>query len=636
MIDKTRMVKKSSPIIDLQANPINFMSRKNRFSVLTSLAWILFLTAVPSFTQDFEIKAYVNKSSVRLNQQFELNVELSGRDVQRVSDPEVPVLDGFASFIGTSNSTSMQFVNGRMSVSKTFKHHFLASTEGKFQIPAITVRYKGETYSTDVIDIEIVKGTSPQQRSSRIPGSPNDPQDLSEQLFLKASVDKRRVYKNEPVIISYKIYTTVNVTNYGVSQLPSTVGFWSEEFEMPQRLTSFTEFVNGRQYQVYEIKKMALFPQGSGQKTLEPMVIECEVQLPRRRRRSRDIFDSFFDDPFSRNTKRVGIQSNSISIEVLPLPEKGKPSDFSGAVGSFSIRSSVDKTRVKTNEAITLKVNISGTGNIKIVPQPKIDFASDFEVYDPKINESIKRSSGQISGSKLFEYVIIPRFPGQQSIKPVTFSYFDLPSKTYRTISTDTKVISVAKGDDQFVNVGIGSSKEDVRFIGQDIHYLQTRIPEFQRKNSVFYKKTFFYVILIFPLIILGTAFAYRAHLDKLSSNVAYARSRKANHMALSRLKDANKQMKANNLSGFYGEVSKALMGFIGDKLNVASAGLITDEVDKMLHVQKIEENTVSSYLDCLKTCDYKRFAPGDSNNLAMSDFFEKAKKAIINLEKEI
>jgi len=364
-------------------------------------------------------------------------------------------------------------------------------------------------------------------------------------------------------------------------------------------------------------------------------VIECEVQVPRRPR-SRDIFDSFFDDPFSRNTKRVGIQSNPVAIEVMPLPEKGRPSDFSGAVGRFSITSSVNKTEVKTNEAITLKVIISGTGNIKIVPQPKIDFASDFEVYDPKISENIKRNSGQVSGSKSFEYVIIPRFPGEQSIKPVTFSYFDLSSKTYRTISTDTKKISVAKGDDQFVNVGIGSSKEDVKFIGQDIRYIQTRIPEFQRKDNVFYKKTFFYMILIFPFIILGTAFAYRAHLDKLSSNVAYARSRKANHMALSRLRDANKQMKANNLSGFYGEVSKALMGFIGDKLNVASAGLITDEVDKMLHVQRIDENTVSSYLDCLKTCDYKRFAPGDSNNMEMNAFFEKAKKAIINLEKEI
>jgi len=240
------------------------MSRKSKFPVLASLVCILFLTPSPGFAQDFEIKAYVNKSSVGLNQQFELNVELSGSDAQRVPDPEVPVLDAFASYIGTSNSTNMRFVNGRMSVSKTFTHHFLASTDGKFQIPAIAVRYKGETYSTDVIDIEIVKGASPPQRSSRTPGSSNDPQDLSEQLLLKASVDKQRVYQNEPVIISYKIYTAVNVTNYGVSQLPNTVGFWSEEIEMPKRLTAFTEFVNGRRYQVYEIKKTALFPPGAG------------------------------------------------------------------------------------------------------------------------------------------------------------------------------------------------------------------------------------------------------------------------------------------------------------------------------------------------------------------------------------
>ena len=216
------------------------MSRKNKIPVLISLICILFFILTPGFAQDFEIKAYVNKSTVGLNQQFELNIELSGSDTQKAPDPSVPDLDAFASYIATSNSTNMQFVNGRMSVSKTFTHHFLASTEGKFQIPAITIEYKGETYSTDVINIEIVKGASPAPRRSRTAGSSNDPQDLSEQLFLKASVDKQRVYQNEPVIVSYKIYTAVNVTNYGVSQLPNTVGFWSEEIEMPKRLTAFT------------------------------------------------------------------------------------------------------------------------------------------------------------------------------------------------------------------------------------------------------------------------------------------------------------------------------------------------------------------------------------------------------------
>ncbi|MFQ5674747.1 MAG: BatD family protein, partial [bacterium] len=375
---------------------------------------------------------------------------------------------------------------------------------------------------------------------------------------------------------------------------------------------------------------------GPGEKTLEPMTIECDIQVPRRRRRGRDIFDSFFDDPFFRRTERIAVQSNAVTIDVRPLPDQGKPSNFSGAIGDFAITSSIDKQKVKSNEAITLKVKVSGTGNIRIIPTPEIDFPADFEVYDPKIRENIKRNSRSISGSKTFEYVIIPRFPGAETIKGISFSYFDLSSETYKTVTTGSIDISVTKGEDQFVSVGIGNTKEDVKFIGKDIRFIKTRVPEFQRAGNVFYKQVYFYILLIVPLIALAGAFGYRLHLEKLSSNVAYARSRKANQMALKRLRDAQKAMKNGNQANFYAEVSKALMGFIGDKLNVSSAGLITDEVEKMLNQHHINGETVSGYISCLQTCDYKRFAPSGSNEIEMKDFFEKARDAIVKLEKMI
>ncbi len=614
------------------------MGIKNQFTLYIFLTVIvlLFRSNLVS-AQNLEISAHVNRTQIGLGHQFELIVELSGSDANNAPQPDLPDIEEFTNFIGTSSSQNIQLINGQMTVSKIYTHHFIASKQGKFQISAIKLAFKGKIYTTDAIAVEIVKqaSTQTQNRPPQNKATP-DSEDLSELLFLKTLVNKRRVYQNEPVIVTYKIYTAVNITSYGISQLPNTVGFWSEDFPTPNRPKLYNEVVNGRQFRVAEIKKVALFPQGPGAKILDPMKVDCEVQLPRQRRR-RDIFDSFFDDPFfSNRSVRRSIHTNSITIDILPLPDEGKPVDFSGAVGSFSIMASVDKNNVKTNEAITLKIKLSGIGNIKILPKPKVDFPSDFEVYDPKISENIKRANGQISGSKTFEYVLIPRFPGRQVIKPISFSYFDLATSSYKRKSSKVIEISVSKGDEQFLSSPIGSSKEDVKFIGQDIRFIQMRMPEFQKIGPVFYKKTVFYFVMIVPLLILVSAVSYRKHLDKLSTNVAYARSRKANQMALKRLRQANKQLHASNQKEFYSEVSKALMGFVGDKINVPAAGLITDQVDSVLRGRGINDEIVANFLECLNTCDYRRFAPGDSDNGEMRVFFDKARKVLINLDKEL
>ncbi|MFQ5864860.1 MAG: BatD family protein [bacterium] len=602
------------------------------------IALLVIVGSSQSFGQDLEIKAFVNRTTIGLNQQFELTVELSGSDANKAPQPPTPSLDAFASYIGTSSSQNIQIVNARMSVTKTFTHHFIAIAVGKFQIDPIRLEYKGKTFTTEPIAIEVVDSqTAPQPPGQTNQPSTRDAQDISEHLFLRASINKRRVFQNEPVIVSYKIYTAVNVTSYGISQLPNTVGFWTEEFPTPQRPTLYDEVLNGRRYRVAEIKKLALFPQGPGTKTLDPLIVECEIQVQRRRSR-RDIFDSFFDDPFfgfTRSERRT-IRSKPISIEVLPLPQNGKPTDFSGAVGNFAISATVDKKEVKTNEAVTLKLKISGKGNIKILPQPKVNFPTDFEVYDPKVSENIQRQASQISGSKSFEYVLIPRFPGKQTIRPISFSYFDLSSKSYKTLLTDPIEIAVAKGDEPLIAVSVGASKEDIKFIGQDIRFIQLRLPQFHPIGTVFYRKWPFYLFLILPLVLLAGGYGYSKHLEKLSTNLAYARSRKANQMALKRLRKAKNQLSQGNSRLFYGEVSKALMGFIGDKLNVSAAGLITDQVDEMLRQRGINKEIVSEYMSCLQTCDYGRFAPTDSDNSEMKQFFEKAKKAIINLEKEL
>ena len=617
---------------------LHSLSNKSQVKWLTPVIGVFLLLSGRSLLgQDLEVTAYVNRGTVGLDQQFELVVELNGAEANNVSQPSPPNIDEFAAYIGSSSSTNMQIVNGQMSVSKSYTYRFIATKEGKFQIPAIAINHRGKTFSSDPIPIEIGQRratAAPRSLSNR--ARTNDSVDLADQLFLRASVDNGEVYQNQPVVITYKIYTAVNITSYAISQLPNTVGFWSEDFPAPQRPRLYDEVVNGRRYRVAEIKKVALFAQGPGTKELDPMIVDCEVQL-RRERGRRDIFDSFFDDPFfSSKTERRSIRSNKLTIEVRSLPENGKPVDFSGAVGDYSISANTDNRAVKTNEAVTLTVKIAGTGNINILPQPKVDFPSDFEVYDPKISTNINRKGAQIRGSKTFEFVLIPRFPGNQTLKPISFSFFDLKSQGYRTASTDAIEISVAKGDQPLVTAPIGSSKEDVRFIGQDIRFIQTQMPTLERIGPAFYKTMPFYLVLILPLFVMTSAWAYRKHLDKLTSNVAYARSRKANQMALKRLRTANKKMQEGNSRDFYGEVSNALMGFIGDKLNVPAAGLITDQVDTMLRRQGIDETIVANYLECLKSCDFKRFAPSHSDNGEMRIFFDVAKRAIIDLEKAI
>lgn len=614
-----------------------------RIALLAGIAGCLI--GMTAQAQELQINSYANRTTVSLNQQFELSVELSGEDANKAPKPSVPDLDAFASYVGSGSSTNMSLVNGRMSVSVTYTHHYIATKEGKFTIPAISLSYKGKTFSSQPIEIEVVKAQSAPSQPGR-QASPNtnrsngsDQADLSEVLFLRAEANKHQVYQNEPVVVSYKIYTAVQVTNYGIAQLPNTVGFWTEDFDIPSRPRLYTEVINGRQYQVAEIKRVALFPQGPGEKKLDPLIIECEVQLPRQRSRRRDLFDSFFDDPFFGlgRTVRQRVVSNALNIDVKPLPQSGRPANFSGAVGDFTIEATVDKNEAKTNEAITLSITVAGTGNMEIIPQPDVSFPQDFEVYDPKISENIEREGERISGSKTFEYVLIPRFPGKQNIKPVTFSFFDLSARRYKTVSTRSIELKVDRGEGTFAAGGpIVTTKEDVKFIGQDIRYIQMRLPEFTRMDDVFYKGLLFYLALGVPLFVLAGAVAYRRHQDKLSSNVAYARSRKANQMALRRLKQANAELSKGNQKQFYAEVAKALMGFVGDKLNVSAAGLITEQVDAMLRERGIDETIVKEYLSCLETSDFQRFAPSEADENEMKVFFNRAKTAIISLEKVI
>ncbi len=604
---------------------------------LLTILNLLCFWSLTARSAELQLTATVDRRSLALNQAFTYTVEISGDKAKVVkSDPKLADISEFALYMGSSGtSQNIQIINGKMSVSKSISTSYVANKAGTFQIPPAEIEFDGVIYRTDPIAIQI------QQQSSAPRSVPKDRQGaasssqatMEDDIFLRALVNKKRVYVNEPIILTYKIYTALTVTSYGISKAPNTAGFWVEEFPLREQPNTTRENYNGRDFLTAEIKKYSLFPTDAGTKTIGPMMIECDVRV---QARSRSVFDGFFDDPFFGRSVRQAVNSSPTNIEVMPLPEDNKPADFSGAVGSYSITAQVDKKQVKTNDAIALKVTLSGSGNIKMLPTPHVEIPADFEQYDPKVSQQMDYQGNTITGSKSFEYVLIPRFPGIQKIKPVHFSYFDTKSGTYRRISTPEMEIVVEKGSEDLMVYGSGLSKEEVKLLGKDIRFIQKNIPDFKRKNRFFHNSGLYLALFVFPLVLLGAALIYQNHQDKLSGNIAYARNRQANQMAMKKLKKAKQVLSESTQKQFYAEASHGLLGFLADKFNISAAGMMTDQVEELMKEHKINEQVISEYLSCLNLCDYQRFAPSNSTLPEMKEFYEKAKAAIIAAEKII
>ena len=611
--------------------------------VLFVIGLVAFSLNSQAWAGSASVRAYLSQNAVSVGQQFSVSVEASGNGASKMSSPKLPDISKFADFMGSSSSQNIQLINGKMSVSKTIIYYFRAMREGAFTIPPIEIRIKGKTYKTNALTILIRKETAsqppPAAGGQSVPNQSRkgvrNKNNLKNNLFLLASVNRRRVYQNEPVIVTFRIFTRVSVTGYGIKSLPKTEGFWAEDVPLPQQPQTRNEILNGVKYVVADLKKMVLFPTAPGKKIIDPMVVTCQIRV-RRSRPSGDIFDNFFNDDFFGRQVERDIQSEPVAITVLPLPEKGKPADFSGAVGRFNMKARVSKDSVKANEAITLAVKISGQGNIKMIPEPKLVLPPDFEQYHPKVTQKIDRTAAGVTGFKRFEYVLIPRYPGDQKIAPISFSYFDPVRKSYQVIRSPEFVIHVKPGAESVISLGEGLSKEEVQLIGKDIRFIKTQPKEFRKINSYFYKTPAFWLIVFFPLIILGGAFGYKRYQDRLEENIAFARSQRANQMAKKRLQIASKKLSVESQKEFFAEISRSLLGFLGDKFNLPTAGIMTDEVEKLMRERHVDEETIQKYLDCLRVCDFQRFAPASSTLEDMKQCFEDARQAIVRLEKAI
>ena len=547
-----------------------------------------------------------------------------------------PRLDNFI-FSGPMLSTNMstQIVNGKVSQTSSYVYNYTvqASKIGKFTIPAAQVTVKGKKYRSNPLKLEVVKASqkqTQQSRTTRTQSGQSSPAEIKdEDLFVKIKLDRNNIFKGEQILATIKVYTRVNLARFGDIKIPSYNGFWSQEVKVPEQINLVRESVNGAIYNVGTIKKSILIPQQTGEITIEPFELECFIN---QRSQNRSIFDDFFG---SGQTLKKRVISPKLTVKVKPLPAN-PPEGFTGAVGSFTLSANIDKNTLKTNEAVNLKIRINGKGNLKLIDPVEIKFPSDFESYDPKVSDNISATVNGISGTKTMEYLVIPRFAGEFEIPAIKFVYFDPTTSRYKTLRSNSFILNVEKGDgDETGTVISGPNREDVRYLGADIRFINTGDTRLVKSRVSILSNLSFHLLYLLVSAIALVVFFLLQQWQKTKSDTIGTRIRKAGRQSQIRLKQAGRCLKENDKENFLNEVLKAVWGYLGDKLNLDQANLNREFIGMFLASRNVDPQAIESLIKLLDDCEYIRYAPVESTGEL--DLIYKDAHSIINqIEQEL
>ena len=573
--------------------------------------------------------------AVVVGDQFRLSYTVT---TQKVKDFRAPSIKGFDVLMGPSRSqqSNTQIVNGNVTSTSsiTFTYILMANNAGEYTIPGASIIADGDQMVSNSVRIKVLpqdQGGSNSSSSSSTHSSSGT--GVSNQdLFITASASKTNVYEQEAFVLTYKIYTRESNLQLNNAKLPDFKGFHSQEIEMTTNARWTPEHYQGRNYYTTVYRQFVLFPQQSGKLYIDPAQFQMTVGKPVQ---SDDPFDAFFNGGSNVIEIKKSISTPKIAINVNPLPA-GKPADFSGGVGEFNISSSINNKELKTNDAITIKLVISGTGNLKLISNPEIKFPDDFEVYDPKVDNQVRLTREGLTGNKVIEYLAIPRHAGTYKIPGVSFSYFDIRSKSYKTLKTEEYVINVEKGagnaDQVIANF---TNKEDLKVLGEDIRYIKQNEVTLQPKGSFFYGSMTYWLFYIIPALAFIIFFIIYRKQAAENANVAKMRTKKANKVATKRMKLAGKLLSGNKKDAFYDEVLKALWGYISDKLNIPVSRLSKDNIEEKLRNHGVNEELIKEFLNALNDCEFARFAPGDENQ-AMDKVYSSSTEVISKMENSI
>lgn len=554
------------------------------------ISFILLQTSV--FAQQFTASS--SHSQVPVGARFKITYTLDG-DASNFSPP---ALQDFNVLMGPSTSRSVQIVNGQMSSKNSFSYVISPRKAGTFTIPPASVVSNGKRLQSNSLTIKVTNSGQPQAQSSQQGGN-----EISKHLFLKAASSKRKVYLGEQLTVAYKLYNRVRFIDSGIEKMPSLNGFWSQDVKTPfDHVNWKNEYVNGMNFEVAELKKTVLFPQRTGKLQIDPLEMSFEVQ-----QMSRNFFDNFFGRA---KTTKVKVKSPTVNIEVLPLPEKGKPSSFGGAVGKFTMKTSVDKTSVPANEAITLKVEVKGTGNLKLLDAPPIEFPADFEVYDPKVNDDIAVLESGVKGKREFEYLIIPRHAGQFEIPAIEFSYFDPSAKRYQSVTSEPINVNVSKGTgDQSSITSSGYRKEDVKLLGDDIRHIHEDKYSTVEEGNSFFGSAGFWTLFLLPVLVFIAAFVLRKRIEEQRNDIVGKKKKKAEKVAGKYLKAAKQKLTENDTQGFYEQIDKAIAIFLSDKMTLPVSSLSRENIVNELKIRNISNDIIDNYTSIVDECQMARFS---------------------------
>ncbi len=602
------------------------------------LVLLVFILSLSSYAQDNSMRV-VAPSVVAMGEPFKVEFKLT-------TEPEsfeMPKFDGFDLVAGPTSShmTSISIINGKRTNSSEYNYTcvLIPTKKGNLVIGEATATVNGNTVKSRPLYVEVVGEGASSARSGVASSEEAKRSIQKDDMLLMFSVDKKTVYNGEPIIATLKLATRVELAGIEGAKYPSFNGFWTQEIQLPDNMQWDRENINDKIYETRILKRYLLFPQRSGELTVEQMsmdiVARIMVNSPAQRR---SIFDDFFGGGGSIQNITRKITSKPILIKVQDLP-KNAPASFDGAVGDYSISAKLSNDLISANTSGNIELKISGTGNLPLLTEPKLSLPNSFEIYKTKTNDQYTVSANGASGSKVFEYPFIARASGKYSIPSVEFSYFDTKSKNYKTIKTPelnlgVSVDTTANGEQSTTKIFTGVTKEELKILGSDIRYIITDYPNLHKKGGFFVWSIGYYFILLVLLVAFAFAFVYLNKKHKFNRDTVRVRSSKARKIALNRLKGSKRLMDNSQNSLFYQEILKTMWGYVSDKLNIELALLSKNNISDALLSKGVDEQTVTEYLGVIEQCEFAQYAPSGSS--PMSEIYNKSINVIINLEEKL
>ena len=608
-----------------------------RWSMRMLMVFFIFqLSLITSLAQTLTANA---PQQVAVGQQFRLTYTVNSHDVSGFHVGQIPQ-DAFEILMGPSTSTQSSFsmVNGKTTQSSTITYTYILSAlkNGSFVIPAASIMVSGQQVKSNALKIE-VSGTAQsggsgrnrvgnqQQTETRPAGTAISGSDL----FIKVSASKKHVVEQEPVLLTYKVYTLVSLTQLE-GKMPDLKGFHTQEIPLPQEKSFKIEQFNGRNYKTVTWSQYVMFPQMTGTLEVPPLTFNGVVV---QQNRNIDPFEAFFNGGSGYIEAKKQIQAPGVQIQVDPLP--ARPDGFSGGVGKFQMKTEIDRTSLKANEPLTLKVTISGTGNLKLIKEPVVKFPKDFDTYDAKQTDKTRLTTSGVEGSMIYEYLAVPRHQGQFDVPPVEFIYYDTNQKKYVTLTSEAYHLDVAKGDGPEIAPGDYVAQEDIQMLANDIRHIHLANVSMKKQGESFFASTTYWVALAVLFLAFVSLFVvFRKRAIENADVVGHA-SKRAGKVATKRLKKAAKLMAENKPGEFYDEVLRALWGYVGDKLNIPVEQLSRENISERLASRKADEKTIALFIEAIDECEFERYAPGDPKG-NMSKVYDKAMTGITSLNEKL